>query len=277
MVRVAYQKVKTCFDATGEFPTSSKGLVCCYDRKPFKTKPIPVVSDFDPSNNTYHVYKVACSKACSKGYVIKNSGDSITWRRSLLMYQHRLLVALGLHPEGQPIPMAHSLEALESMPIHKWRIPDDATVVPIVDVLPKLVPHRVMLRVPVSEKEAADADAMMEVEAVMPTNAPGPLEEERARFQAVELLGDLSTNNLRRPPDEECIDTNEKLRQAYPDLDLISDDPGPFVKWKNKAEAEGTLPTDEECRKIREQQRLERSRKRKRTKAAVARDLEDDD
>jgi hypothetical protein len=279
MVRVAYQKVPGCFDRDGELPTSSEGLVCCHCNHPYDGEPVPVVSDFCTRTNTYYVEELACTKACTKGYILRNSGDNMTWRRTLLMRQHDMLVVRRRHTAGAPIQMPHSLKALKVMGIDAWRIPDGSPpVVAVEAVQPRMVPHAVMLRIPVTDEEAADADRANLVDAVLPMmmaeDAPAEAAASAAHksIAAVEMLGNMSTHNLARPPDDECIATVEQLKAAYPDMDLVSIDPGPFEAWREREEANGTLLTDEECAKVRANRKTARQRKRKRFKAAHTRD-----
>ena len=254
MHRVVYRKLNQTVRGDGGIPERTD-LDCCYCHKPYETQPVPVVGDFDHATGKFAVYHLACTLGCAKSYINDTSGE---WRNTLLMYQRMMLNdACGI-PSDQPVKPARSLNALKTqgghMSLKEWRKPQDGNGPLCTAVEPRFVPHKIVLRMATCDAE--DATAMDDEEdGDKASDIP----------EAARRLKNLTTFNLRRPPEEECIKTVEDLKRAYPNMNLVSDDPGPFQRWLE--ENKGKLPTDEECAAA--QQRFKEAKRAKRKRKAT--------
>lgn len=270
MSRVVYRNLKGVLNPDGTLPDRVVGVDCCYHDRPFSGKPVPVVEEYDQHRDVFYVHRCACRPECAKAYIAQFTGD---WHRTLLMLQRRLMVQLGLVSPFEPIDFARSKDALDykcgHMPLEEWLKPlhkDDAgKSLPVVTEPPKMVPHRVMLRM--SEKECEEEPTASAATPMVVDNAN---EEDDGIPLAAANLKNLSTHNIARPPEDECIKTVEDLMAAYPDMDLRDPDPGPFQDWVDRTRAAGKLPTDEQCKKFLAERASEKRTKRANKKKAAA-------
>lgn len=220
---------------------SGKQRFCSYDRHPLPTDAdgnrieVPIVDRFDVEKNKYAAYRAACSPACAKAYIIEQRGADTALR---LMWQRQMLIDEAEWPHDKPIPQARSWEEIEGnlgdVPIDEWRATAGdlgTTVCPAA-----VVPYDVFL----AEEHAAPPDLQQDV------------------------LDSFTLEGLARPPDELNVKTTEEFLAKYPGH--VSDDPGEFARWLERAEK----PTDEECERLQREFIEQRNDKRK-SKAAEKR------
>lgn len=273
MSRVVYRNLQNILNKDGTLPDRVRDIDCCYHDRPFDGKPVPVVEEYDQHRDVFYVRRVACRPECAKSFLAQSSGD---WYRTLIMLQRRLTAQLGIIDPFRPVPYARSKDALDykggHMTLEEWLQPlhvDDATgnLLPVVTEPPKMIPHRVMLRMsdkdfPLDTVDNDDTTTTVEDKAE---------EEDNGIPLAASNLKDLSTHNIRRPPEDQCIKTVEQLTKAYPDMDLCDPDPGPFHDWVERARAAGSLPNDEQCKNhLAKRASEKRTRRANKKKAGMA-------
>jgi hypothetical protein len=265
MSRIVYRNLKGILNPDGTLPKRVEGIDCCYHDRPFDTQPIPIVEEYDAHRDIFYVRRCACSPQCAKSFISQFTGD---WHRTLLMLQRRLMVERGMVEAYKPVPCARHKDALiykgGHMMLEDWLKPlhedDNGKPLLVVTEQPKMVPHCVMLRM--SEKEC-DPDDKVDDNTTAPVVADNTNEEDEGIPLAAANLKNLSTHNIARPPEDQCIKTVDDLLIAYPDMDLCDPDPGPFVDWVERTKEEGKLPNGEQC-----QQYLSKRASEKRAKRA---------
>jgi hypothetical protein len=277
MSRVVYRNLKCVLNDENLLPDRVHNLDCCYHGRPFDTKPVPVVEDYDPERDVFFVRRCACRPECAKSYIAQFTGE---WHRTLLMHQRRLMVQLGMVSSSKPIPFARTADALDykggHMTLEEWLQPTAAdergAVVAMVTEQPKMVPHRVMLRMTEQECTSAAAAADAAGESVQHDednpNQDNVDDGKIGPLGAAAMLKNLSTHNIARPPEDQCIKTIEDMMASYPDMDLCDADPGPFSKWVEQNK--DALPSEEECKRYLAKRATEKRAKRAHKKAATA-------
>lgn len=265
MGRIVYKgfnsALKRYFE-TGEYPETSD-IDCCYCHKPYPGMPIPVVADFDEDTASYEVWRCACTTGCAKSYIHRTAG---AWGMTLLMYQRLMLVEKFGYPINKPIQEARSLDELKSnggsLSIEKWRVEQPPlTYCKTVDT--DLIPHRVLIKL----CENRDRCDPVQGGDICDEEDDGKRREQEQPLrggnipQAALNLENMTTVNLVRPPEEECIKTKEQLRAAHPDLDLIDADEGPFEHYIREHADE--LPSDAECERILAERKIKKQIDRK--------------
>jgi hypothetical protein len=258
--KLLFRKLSGTECRDGRWPGRTK-VRCWYCRLPFSGTPVPVVQQYDSVRDLYTVYGMCCGAPCSKAFIIDlRSNDGLT----RLMWQRRMLVDVFGWPADQPIPTAPPWQALKefggSMTAAEWRA----------------APYKLKMRlrkapfVPFSiftESEITGEAAL--VEAGVNSTGPGPARKrESLEQQATQHGASFSLKNLVRPPEHEVIKTNAQLRDRHPELAAAASAESEFQEFLDTQ----ALPTEAECRTVREKREAERkaSRKRKRSKTATS-------
>lgn len=242
----------------GRWPSRTK-VQCWYCRLPFTGPPVPVVQQYDVVRDLYDVYGMCCGAPCSKAFIIDlRSNDGLT----RLMWQRRMLVDVFGWPADTPIPTAPPWQALKEfgghMTVAQWR----------------QAPYKLKMRlrkapfVPFSiftESEITGEAAL--IEAGVDSAGPAPSrKQESLEQQASQHGASFSLKNLARPPEDEVIKTTAQLRERHSELAAAASAESEFQEFLDTQ----ALPTEEECRVVRERREAERkaNRKRKRSKKA---------
>lgn len=241
----------------GRWPHRTK-VRCWYCRLPFTGTPIPVVQQYDSIRELYDVYGMCCSAPCSKAFIIDlRSNDGLT----RLMWQRRMLVDIFGWPAATPIPTAPPWQALKEfggyMSVAEWR---GAAAQQLKMRLRKapFVPFSIF-----TESELTGEAALVEAGVSDTRVTPTRQSQDSLQQQATQHGASFSLKNLCRPPESEVIKTTGQLRTKHPELAAGAGE-SEFQEFLDTQ----ALPTEEECRKVREKRESERkaSRKRKRTK-----------
>jgi len=234
-------------------------VYCWYCRLPFDTAPIPLVQSYDNVTGMYDVYGVFCTASCAKQYLIENGSNDA---RTRLLYQRQMLIDVFGWPVALPVPSAHHWQTLDvfggSLPVDQWRRthPD----IRITTKHPPFVSTKIVQETELKGQFLIDQSR--EYQARGDKHAGQSLEE-----QALDHGTVFDFSKLRRPPPEERIDTEAKLRDAHPYHDCFQDrDPSVFQGLLDS----GMVPTEAECRQCEVEYELRRQAIRKpKAKAGV--------
>jgi hypothetical protein len=76
-----------------------------------------------------------------------------------------------------------------------------------------------------------------------------------------DALDTMSTEGLKRPPEDQCIKTVEDLKAAFPGVTVVQEEEGEFQKFLKNHE---NFPTEKECAKLKLALTAEKKAARKR-------------
>jgi hypothetical protein len=217
---------------------------------------IPIVDAYIPATCTYEAYRWACTPGCAKAYIIQAGSTDLDMR---LMHQRQLLVDAYGWPVDKPIPIARSWEELDvdggHMSVEEWR--DTCETVKSCVRHISVVPHKVVVEI---ERDATAEDLLDGATEDDPSAALALF----GSYEGSDALDSLSTEGLRRPPDEDNVATEEQLVAKHGAEMVVTDD-GYFAKFL----AEGNLPSEETCKQLMADYKAEKKATRKRNKDAV--------
>ena len=229
-------------------------IVCCHCRHAYDEQPVAVVSNYKEPD--FEVHRMACSASCAKSYVIHQGG---AFRNTFLMYQRLMLIEVYGMSVDHIVQPAKSLDWIDvnggPMTIAEWRTPDPKWV--FATAFPPMVPHQILLRM---EQTTAEVGLSLPFTNVMEEDG---LPDE-AEPDAVTMMSNLTTRNLRRPPEDLCVKTMDEFDEAYTGMNLIDENAGPFAEYLDTHAAD--LPTDGECDRILRARADEKRRRRKKSK-----------
>lgn len=254
--RLVYRRLPGLLVKGGVWPNKTQ-VACWYCRLGFATQPIPIVQQYDATKNVYDVYGVACSGPCSKSYIMSLRNNDA---RTRLMWQTKMLIEVFGWPAHEPVPAAHPWQALDVfggyMTVQEWR-----RVTPDIKIQLKMPPF-----VPFVIFTETELKGVCQVDHTKPSDNlehVDTLEEQATQHGAA-----FSLKGLRRP--EKIISTVEQLVEAHPHHAV---DMSPHGSVFGEFMATQTIPTPEECQRIKDQREADRKAKRKRKKPVSAADV----
>lgn len=233
----------------GEWPKTTN-IRCWNCKLPFKSVPIPIVQEYDAVRGVYDVYGITCSPSCSKAFI---SGMKNNDGRTRMMWQHKMLVEVFGWPADKPIPKANPWEELEVYggykTVEEWRRHDPGVTVRIKK--PPFVPFHIFTETELRGLCVIDHTDDREERA-------DTLEEQAIQHGAV-----FSLKDLKRPPEDEIVRTVDDLKAKHPDHSATDNRHGFFQQFLDTH----TLPTDEECARLRAKRKEENQEKRRQNAA----------
>jgi len=250
--KLVYRRLPGLKFDNGEWPATTH-LACWYCRLPFDTQPIPIVQQYDSTKNLYDVYGVSCSGPCSKSYIISmRNNDS----RTRLIWQTKMLIEVFGWPANEPIPAANPWQAIDVfggyMTIAEWRKVRPGIVMQL--KMPPFVPFVIFTE--------TESKGMYQIDQTAPPEAMDQVDS--LEEQAIQHGAAFSLKGLQRP--EKIITTMDQLQAAHPHHNLDGQAHGSVFDEFMQSQ---TLPSPEECQRIRDQREADRKAKRKRKKTAV--------
>ena len=171
------------------------------------------------------------------------------------MWQRRMLVDVFGWPADTPIPTAPPWQALKEfgghMSVTQWRE----------------APFKLKMRLrkaPLCRSRSSPRARSSGRRPSRPGSTAGPApprKQESLEQQATQHGASFSLKNLARPPEAEVIKTTAQLRERHPELAAAASAESEFQEFLDTLAA---LPTEEECRLVREKREAERKANRKR-------------
>lgn len=247
--RLVYRRLPGLLVKNGIWPSRTH-VACWYCRLKFDSQPIPIVQQYDATKNVYDVYGVACSGPCSKSYIISLRNNDA---RTRLMWQTKMLIEVFGWPAHEPVPAAHPWQALDVfggyMTLQEWRrvTPEFKMQLKMPPFVPFVIFTETELKGICHIDQNKPADTLEHVDT---------LEEQATQHGAA-----FSLKGLRRP--ETIISTVEQLAEAHPHHAV---DMSPHASIFGEFMSTQTIPTPEECQRIKDQREADRKAKRKRKK-----------
>lgn len=231
-------------------------LLCWYCRLPFNTQPVPIVVQYDEVKDIYECEGVACNLPCAMAYLNDKNESAKAMR---MMHQTKMAVQVMGWPRGKPVPTANTWKAIDvfggNLTVEEWRLQE----YPIKIRAGNFVPASVLLEC--KKRGIADEDQVLQV-ASKTREELDREEEESVNLPSAE---GFDVRHLKRG---EVIDSMDRLKEIHPDFvaneNIVMD--SIFNKWKETE----VLPTDDECKNILTDRRLEKSRRRKKTVKSLA-------
>jgi hypothetical protein len=265
--RLIYRRL-TGTEAFGEAWPESTDILCWHCGLHFNTTPVPAVQDYDEETDKYDVYGIFCTLGCVKRHISDSACSTEVSRR--LVLQRQMAIAVFGWPADQPITQAPPKVVLQPyggyMSVEEFRTQHPGIRIELRSA--PFVPHVIF-----AETENTTDDFRLtqpgdddlstvaaRTAAINGSSTMDPLAEANSLEQtSIHHGGTVSLKDMRRPPEDQVLRTPEDLQQRYPKTETLADRTDSAFETFMHTQP---LPSDAECRVIRDQQKMARKEER---------------